>query len=133
MKIALGPAEIIGKTDTGLEVGAGTKRWRVDRVLIATGRRPVLQGLNLEHLNLDLDAKGMPVFDRETLQVGNLPVFLAGDVNGLKPILHEAADDGTIAGYNACAGTVARFKNAYRSRSPFLHRTSPLLGCPTRP
>ncbi|WP_320044402.1 dihydrolipoyl dehydrogenase [uncultured Desulfobacter sp.] len=110
MKVALGPAEILGKTDTGLEVGAGSKRWTVERVLIATGRRPVLQGLNLENLKLDLDAKGMPIFDRQTLQIGNLPVFLAGDVNGLKPILHEAADDGTIAGYNACAGTIAGFK-----------------------
>ncbi|WP_020586626.1 dihydrolipoyl dehydrogenase [Desulfobacter curvatus] len=110
MHIELGAAEILGKTETGLEVGAGSKRWTVDRVLIATGRQPMLQGLNLENLTLDLDAEGMPVFNPETLQIGNLPVFLAGDVNRLKPILHEAADDGTIAGYNACAGTVARFK-----------------------
>jgi len=110
MPIELGTAEILGKTETGLEVGAGSRRWTVDRVLIATGRRPMLHGLNLESLKLDLDAKGMPAFDSETLQVGNLPVFLAGDVNGLKPILHEAADDGTIAGYNACAGTMNRFK-----------------------
>ncbi|MEZ4604802.1 MAG: FAD-dependent oxidoreductase, partial [Desulfobacterales bacterium] len=110
MHIELGTAEILGKTKTGLEVGCGSKRWSVDRVLIATGRRPVLQDLNLKNLKVDLDAKGMPVFNPETLQVGDLPVFLAGDVNGLKPILHEAADDGTIAGYNACAGTMARFK-----------------------
>ena len=110
MNIVLGTAEILGKTETGLEVGAGSKRWTVDRVLTATGRRPRLQGLNLENLKLDLDAKGMPAFDSETLQVGNLPVFLAGDVNGLKPILHEAADDGTIAGYNACVGITTRFK-----------------------
>ena len=110
MPIALGTAEIFGKTGTGLEVGCGTRRWTVDRVLIATGRRPVLKDLGLENLHVDLDDKGMPVFDPQTLQVGGLPVFLAGDANGLKPILHEAADDGTIAGYNACAGTMARFK-----------------------
>jgi dihydrolipoamide dehydrogenase len=110
MHIELGTAQILGKTPTGLEVGCGSKRWSVDRVLIATGRRPGLQDLNLKNLKVDLDAKGMPVFNPETLQVGDLPVFLAGDVNGLKPVLHEAADDGTIAGYNACAGTMARFK-----------------------
>ncbi len=110
MHIELGTAEILGRTETGLDVGCGSKRWSVDRVLIATGRRPVFHDLNLENLKVDLDAKGMPVFDPETLQVGNLPVFLAGDVNGLRPILHEAADDGTIAGYNACAGAMARFK-----------------------
>ncbi len=110
MHIEQGTAEILERTETGLTVGCGHKSWPVDRVLLATGRRPMLQGLGLENLGVGLDAKGMPVFDPETLQVGNLPVFLAGDVNGLKPILHEAADDGTIAGYNACAGTMARFK-----------------------
>ncbi|WP_321493915.1 dihydrolipoyl dehydrogenase [uncultured Desulfobacter sp.] len=110
MHLELGTAEIVGKTETGLTVGSGSKRWNVDRVLIATGRRPMLQGLGLENLKVDLDDRGMPVFAPQTLQVGNLPVFLAGDANGLKPILHEAADDGTIAGYNACAGTMTRFK-----------------------
>ena len=110
MNIALGTAEILGRTETGLEVGCNGKRWTVDLVLTATGRRPMLQGLNLESLKVDMDDRGMPVFDSQTLQMGNLPVFLAGDVNALRPILHEAADDGTIAGYNACAGTVTRFK-----------------------
>ncbi len=110
MPIELGTAEILGRTDTGLQVGCGSKSWNVDRVLIATGRRPALKGLSLENLNLDLDADGIPVFDHQTLQVGNLPVFLAGDVTGRQSILHEAADEGTIAGYNACAGTMSRFK-----------------------
>lgn len=110
MPIELGTADILGQTESGLTVGCGNKAWTVDRVLIATGRRPNLQGLNLGTLNIDLDAEGVPVFDPQTLQMGNLPVFLAGDVTGLTPILHEAADDGTIAGYNACAGTMARFK-----------------------
>jgi len=104
MPVELGTAEILGSTGTGLAVGCGGKRWTVDRVLMATGRRPMLQGLNLECLNIDLDAGGMPAVDPETLQVANLPVFLAGDANGFRPILHEAADDGTIAGYNAIAG-----------------------------
>jgi dihydrolipoamide dehydrogenase len=39
--------------------------------------------------------------DPETLQLGKAPVFVAGDVNELHPLLHEAADDGRIAGENA--------------------------------
>ncbi|RYG63161.1 dihydrolipoyl dehydrogenase, partial [bacterium] len=35
------------------------------------------------------------------LQCGHTPVFLAGDVNDDVPLLHEAADEGTIAGGNA--------------------------------
>ena len=114
MNIALGTAEISGKTQEGLTVTCSGKSWPVDRVLLATGRRPMLQGLGLENIGVDLDSKGMPAFSLDTLQVGDLPVFLAGDVNGLKPILHEAADDGTIAGFNACAGT----KTGFKKRTP---------------
>lgn len=36
------------------------------------------------------------------MQCGDSHVFLAGDVNGDIPLLHEAADQGRIAGENAC-------------------------------
>jgi dihydrolipoamide dehydrogenase len=52
----------------------------------------------------------MPPFDPDTLQIKDLPVFLAGDANGRKTILHEAADDGSIAGYNATADSICCFK-----------------------
>jgi hypothetical protein len=32
------------------------------------------------------------------MQVGDLPVYIAGDVTGERPILHEAGDEGKIAG-----------------------------------
>ena len=35
------------------------------------------------------------------MQIGETPIFIAGDVNGILPLLHEAADDGRIAGRNA--------------------------------
>ncbi len=73
----------------------------VDSVLASVGRTPNIQGLGLENLGVELSARGLPEFNQHTLQVGSLPVFLAGDVNGRAPILHEAADDGHIAGYNA--------------------------------
>ena len=36
-----------------------------------------------------------------TMRIGATPVFLAGDANGDKQLLHEAADEGHIAGLNA--------------------------------
>lgn len=72
-----------------------------DYVLAATGRRPNLQHLGLENLGLELDRMGLPHFEAQTLQVGQLPVFLAGDVTNDRPLLHEAADEGKIAGFNA--------------------------------
>jgi dihydrolipoamide dehydrogenase len=41
------------------------------------------------------------VFDRDTMQCGRHPIFIAGDVNDDLPLLHEAADEGRIAGENA--------------------------------
>lgn len=69
--------------------------------LAAAGRRPNLGKLGLEATDLSLDEHGVPVFDRSTLQCGNTPIFIAGDANHDIPLLHEAADEGKIAGENA--------------------------------
>jgi dihydrolipoamide dehydrogenase len=72
-----------------------------ERVLLATGRRPRLEGLGLEKAGVTLSAGGVPDFDTRTMQVGDLPVFLAGDASGDRAVLHEAAHEGRIAGSNA--------------------------------
>jgi dihydrolipoyl dehydrogenase len=74
-----------------------------DRVLVATGRPPQLQDLNLASTGVSMDERGVPHFDGATLQCGDAPIFLAGDVDGQRPVLHEAAAEGTIAGRNAAA------------------------------
>lgn len=63
--------------------------------LVAAGRRPNVQGLGLDVLGID------GAIDRYTLQWGHSHVFRAGDVNDDMPLLHEAADEGAIAGRNA--------------------------------
>lgn len=73
----------------------------VDKVLVAIGRQPNLDGLGLETLGIALDKRGMPPYDPTTMRIAELPVFLAGDANGQLPLLHEAADEGHIAGLNA--------------------------------
>lgn len=70
-------------------------------VLVAAGRRPNLAGLALENAGVTLDARGVPVFDRTTLQSGDSSVYIAGDANQDTSLLHEAADEGKIAGSNA--------------------------------
>jgi dihydrolipoamide dehydrogenase len=37
-------------------------------------------------------------------------VFIVGDANGRRPLLHEASDEGRIAGYNALADDVTCFQ-----------------------
>ena len=96
---------------------------RFDCVLAATGRRPNLGALDLKAAGIEVDDKQMPEFNRLTMQIGKLPVFIAGDVNNDAPLLHEAADEGHIAGMNA-----ARYPDVIPG-----HRTVPLAIVFTEP
>ena len=76
-----------------------------DYVLAATGRAPSVGDIGLENTTLKLDAKGVPLFDPVTTQTvsasGASPIFIAGDASNYIPLLHEATDEGRIAGGNA--------------------------------
>ncbi|MEO5963403.1 MAG: dihydrolipoyl dehydrogenase [Thermomonas sp.] len=82
---------------------------RFDYLLAATGRIPNIDKLQLDNSGLELDARGVPLFDPQTLQAGDSHVFIIGDANADRPILHEAADEGHMAGRNA-----ASFPEVYR-------------------
>jgi len=103
------PAEI-QQEGSMLSVRSGDRQVLVDKVLVCIGRRPNLKGLGLEAAGVDLDERGIPVFHHETMQLGNSPIFLAGDVTGDRATLHEAADEGKIAGYNASHPGICAFK-----------------------
>ncbi len=72
-----------------------------DYVLAATGRSPNVKDFGLENTSLELDSRGVPIFDPVTMQCGDSSIFIAGDANNVLPLLHEAADEGFIAGDNA--------------------------------
>ncbi len=107
-------AEISEAQDGKLRVTAGDQSVVVEKVLASMGRAPNLDNLGLENLGAELDEHGIPRFDRNTMQVGDLPVFIAGDVTGERPVLHEAGDEGRIAGYNAVNDRI----NAFRRKTP---------------
>ncbi len=80
----------------------GTERTdTVDFVIAAVGRKPNVHDLGLENLSIARDGSGVPLFDRETMRCGDSSIYIAGDVNDDVPLLHEAADEGRIAGENA--------------------------------
>ena len=87
-----------------------------DYLLAATGRRPNVDHLGLENTSLALDERGVPVFDPHTLQCSLAHIFIVGDANNHLPLLHEAVDEGAIAGRNA-----AQLSDVQRGR-----RTVPL-------
>lgn len=98
------------KTDGGVEIqytalnGDATTEL-FEYVLAATGRAPNVRGLGLENTSLKLDAQGVPLFNPFTAHTqsaaGSNPIFIAGDASNFLPVLHEAADEGRIAGSNA--------------------------------
>jgi len=83
--------------------GASSGTASFERVLVAAGRPPTLDDLNLAAAGLETSDKGIPKFDPSTLQCGDAPIFLAGDADAQRPVLHEASSEGAIAGQNAAS------------------------------
>ena len=83
------------------DVDGNYQKLDVDYLIAATGRRPNVDKLGLENLNIELDARGVPVADRYTMQTSVENLFIAGDASNQIPLLHEASDQGRIAGDNA--------------------------------
>ncbi len=81
---------------------------RFERLLVSTGRPPRLEGLDLARSGVALDDHGVPHFDRQTLRCGDSSIFIAGDADHERPVLHEAAAEGAIAGRNAARSPSVR-------------------------
>lgn len=75
--------------------------YTADYLLSAIGRRPNTDKLGLENLNIETDERGVPVADPATMQTSIPHIFIAGDASNQLPLLHEASDQGKIAGDNA--------------------------------
>lgn len=99
--------ESVRRVDAGVELSyreSGShspQTITVDYLLAATGRRANIDRLELANAEIDLDDRGMPAFNDATGQIADSHIFIAGDVSNAHPLLHEAADDGRIAGDNA--------------------------------
>jgi dihydrolipoamide dehydrogenase len=72
-----------------------------DYLLAATGRKANVDNIGLENTSVTLDSRGVPQYNPMSMQCGNSHIFIAGDVNGDIPLLHEASDEGRLAGENA--------------------------------
>ncbi|MDX1634943.1 MAG: dihydrolipoyl dehydrogenase [Marinobacter sp.] len=99
----------VERTDDGVAVTyedpeRGTVTDTFDYLLAATGRRPNIDKLDIQNADIELDERGVPRFNPYTMQCSARHIFIAGDVNAELPLLHEATDEGRIAGNNAGAG-----------------------------
>lgn len=74
---------------------------RADRILMAVGRRPNVEGLNLEAAGIDYTRKGITVNDR--LETSVPGIYAVGDVTGSIMLAHAATFQGRRA-LNAICG-----------------------------
>jgi pyruvate/2-oxoglutarate dehydrogenase complex dihydrolipoamide dehydrogenase (E3) component len=79
-----------------LEIDDG-RELRGDRLLVATGRRPRVNGLGLESVGVEPDAHGVPV-DAHLRAAERL--WAIGDVNGLWPLTHVGKYQGEVVAAN---------------------------------
>jgi len=105
----LGAAAELESTAQGVSLKTAQSSIPVDKVLVALGRRPNLDKLDLDKAGFKLDARGQLDYDRHTLQVEDWPIFIAGDANSERTLMHEAAAEGAMAGFNAVQRVPQRF------------------------
>jgi dihydrolipoamide dehydrogenase len=104
LPISFDGAKINGRDTNGhLAVKIGDQTQYFEKAIVALGRRPNLDNLNLSQAGIThFDDQGIPYYNASTYQLEAKPhIYLAGDGNAERPLLHEAADQGRIAGFNA--------------------------------
>ncbi|MDH5388429.1 MAG: dihydrolipoyl dehydrogenase [Gammaproteobacteria bacterium] len=97
----LGSVANLEMHEEGVKVSSGDRSVVVEKVLASLGRRPNLDKLGLENLSIEIGDRGIPVYDPHTMRLGDSSIFIAGDVNADRALLHEAGHEGRVAGYNA--------------------------------
>ncbi|HEV7187669.1 MAG TPA: NAD(P)/FAD-dependent oxidoreductase [Blastococcus sp.] len=75
----------------------GGKEVRGDRLLVATGRRPRVEGIGLETVGIEVNPHGIPVDDH--LRAGER-LWAIGDVNGIWPLTHVGEYEGDVVAEN---------------------------------
>lgn len=71
-----------------------------EQLLVATGRRPITTGLNLDTVGVTLGTRGQVVVD-EHLRTDNPRIWAAGDVTGAPQFVYVAAAHGGLVADNA--------------------------------
>jgi dihydrolipoamide dehydrogenase len=70
---------------------------RGEHILVATGRRPRVEGIGLETVGIDPDPRGIPVDDH--LRAGER-LWAIGDVTGIWPLTHVGEYEGEVVAAN---------------------------------
>lgn len=85
------------------ETAQGARAFAAEEILVATGRKPVTDGVGLQAARVDVD-RGFVARDSE-LRTSQEHIFTAGDVAGGYLFTHKAVYEGEIAAHNALSET----------------------------
>ncbi len=85
-----GGAKVVHGTE-----GAATRRWEAEELLVAVGRRPNVDGLDLDRVGVETTPRGVVVDDRMRTSVRS--IYAAGDVAGRFLFTHSAAREAVCA------------------------------------
>jgi pyruvate/2-oxoglutarate dehydrogenase complex dihydrolipoamide dehydrogenase (E3) component len=93
------PVDQVEQTGDRIVLTAAGARIEGDALLVAVGRRPRLDGLNLEQAGVPFTEEGISV--DSTLRTSNPRIYAAGDVAGSLQFTHYAGWQGYVAARNA--------------------------------
>jgi pyruvate/2-oxoglutarate dehydrogenase complex dihydrolipoamide dehydrogenase (E3) component len=79
--------------------GEDTVHLRAETILVALGREANVEGMGLEHLDIEFDRKGIKVDKR--LRTRQKHIYAAGDITGAYQFTHAAGYEGSVVVSNA--------------------------------
>ncbi|WP_273122314.1 dihydrolipoyl dehydrogenase family protein [Bacillus weihaiensis] len=110
-----------GKKNVMIDVKGTMKQFTFDEILVAVGRTPNSDKLQLERAGVQMDEKGfVPTNDR--LQSNVKHIYAIGDINGKYPFTHVAGEEGKTVVQNAVMGIP---KKMNYSEIPWIIYTDP--------
>ncbi|MDQ6650756.1 MAG: NAD(P)/FAD-dependent oxidoreductase [Actinomycetota bacterium] len=99
-------ADRASSTDDGVELHlADGSVVSAARVLVATGRKPNVEGLGLDLIGVGPDDHGALAVDEDCRVSGQRHVWAAGDVTGVAPYTHTASYQGRVVAANLLGGS----------------------------
>jgi pyruvate/2-oxoglutarate dehydrogenase complex dihydrolipoamide dehydrogenase (E3) component len=117
------PVDHVEETDHGITLTAAGRRIEGDALLVAVGRRPRLDDLNLERAGVAFTDDGMSV--DSTVRTSNPRIYGAGDAAGSLQFTHYAGWQGYAAARNALFPGAMR---GTREGVPWVVFTDPEVG-----
>jgi len=78
-----------------VETNGKTTTIDTEKILVSVGRKPVIDGIGLESLNIELRKNGVKV--NEFMQTSHPQIYAVGDITGYSMLAHTAIREGEVA------------------------------------